>query len=75
MTDCKNCGNIVLTRILEAGVPVLCPTCGPLYSIAKNVSNSSNFSKETKEIATVVCGVLLIAVGAVYLDKLLSSLK
>lgn len=73
--NCNSCGAGFLLTVLEAGVPALCPACGPLYSIAKNVSNSNNFSNEIRSLAGFACAVTLIFIGAIYFDKLLDSLK
>lgn len=59
--------------LLEAGIPRVCPSCGPIYLLAKIVANSPMFSQETKNIAATVCGALLILAGVVYIDNLISQ--
>lgn len=61
-----------VNMLLERGVPALCPSCGLIYSAAKIVANSPEFSTETKNIAGAICGAFLFAVSLVYLDELLS---
>ena len=73
--NCNSCGNEFLHRILEAGVPALCPACGPAYSIAKNISNSNTFSPETRSIAGAMCGIALVFVVAMYADKTVDYLR
>lgn len=64
-----------MQRILEAGVPSLCPACGPAYSIAKSISNSHTFSSETRNIAGTICGVALVFVVAMYADETVDYLR
>ncbi len=70
----KAFGNISIQwiNLLEQGVPGLCPSCGLVYSAAKIVANSPQFSNETKNIAGAICGAFLFAVGLVYLNELFS---
>lgn len=73
--NCQNCSHGFLINLLEAGVPAVCPSCGLTYRIAKHVANSDRFSPEVKEVAAVVCGFLLVFAGALYLDKIIDSLR
>lgn len=61
-------------NLFEQGVSKVCPSCGLIYSVAKIVANSPRFSEETRNFAGAVCGLLLLATGAIYLDKLISRL-
>lgn len=49
-------------RLLETGVPSVCPACGPIYNVAKRVATSPDFSPDVKAIAGGVCLLLLLAV-------------
>ncbi len=60
-------------NLLEQGVPYVCPSCGIIYQGAKFVANSPMFSDETKNLAGVVCGVLLLFSGALLADKLIAK--
>jgi predicted RNA-binding Zn-ribbon protein involved in translation (DUF1610 family) len=72
---CNECsGRNLAINLLEQGVSKVCPSCGLVYYGAKLVANSSAFSKETKEIAGVVCGILLLFTAAFYADKLIAKL-
>ena len=73
INSCDNCGSMILQEILEAGVPALCPACGPLYSVAKAVSNSNKFSAQTRDFAAFACTMALVFAGAIYLDKIIDS--
>lgn len=64
-------GTALAVRILEAGVPYVCPSCGLIYSFAKRVNASTRFSDEARSLAGFVCFALLLCAGAIYADKLL----
>lgn len=49
-------------RLLETGVPSVCPACGPIYSLAKRVITTPNISPDIKAFAGGVCLLLLLAV-------------
>jgi hypothetical protein len=66
--------SIEWTNLLEQGVSKVCPSCGIIYSVAKIVANSPQIPKEAREIASVVCGMLLLFAGAIYVDKLIAKL-
>ena len=68
---CQSCGQGLLIRALEAVVPTLCPSCGPVYALAKNVSRSEKLPSDVTYIAGFVCGVMLLFAGAVCADKLI----
>lgn len=66
--------NINWISLLESRVPFLCPTCGPVYSIAKLVGNSQKIPSQLQEIAAGVCLGMLIWTGASIINDLLKSL-
>ncbi len=72
---CNQCGVIILRQIIEAGVPALCPACGPVYSIAKKVSSSPNISPEAHNVANLVCGGLMFFAALVLIENLTDALK
>ena len=69
--NCQSCGQDLLIRALEAVVPTLCPSCGPVYALAKNVSRSEKFPSEVTNMAGAVCGIMLLFAAAIYADKLI----
>jgi predicted RNA-binding Zn-ribbon protein involved in translation (DUF1610 family) len=72
---CSDCaGRTLAINLLEQGVSKACPSCGLVYYGAKLIATSSSFSKETKEIAGVICGMLLLFTAAFYADKLIEKL-
>jgi hypothetical protein len=70
-----NCGHCntegFLQQILEAGVPMVCPSCGLIYSVAKRISSSSEIPTPFRNLAGVACGVLLLFGAALFVDDLL----
>lgn len=60
-------------KVLETGVPGLCPWCGPVYGVAKRVATSSVLSPQVRDAAALVCVALLVGVGASIVGDLLSS--
>ncbi len=60
-------------NLLERGVPAVCPACGPVYSVAKIVANSPQFSVETRNFAGAICAGLLLIAGVVWVDKLFTK--
>jgi hypothetical protein len=73
--NCKNCGRDLVLKVLEAGVSRVCPVCGPVYSIAKNVSGSNAFSPQTRNAAALLCVGLLGFVAINYSDAIAKFLK
>lgn len=77
------CGNCVQQRplafagkdiewisLLEQGVPALCPECGPIYYGARVISRSTLLPDGVKNLAAMVCGVLLFSAGVKIIDKI-----
>jgi hypothetical protein len=60
-------------KYLEAGVPSLCPLCGPVYSIAKQVATSPRFSPDMMNIAALICVGLLAGVLGKVIQEAISS--
>lgn len=58
--------------LLEGGIPALCPSCGPIYMVAKVISKSPAVPTNVRNISGIVCGFLLFLAGLKYLDKLIS---
>ncbi len=71
--SCAGCGKALLIRALEAVVPTLCPACGPVYALAKNVSKTEAVPANVTGIAGAVCGILLLFAGAKIIDDLFFS--
>lgn len=70
---CAACGHGLLIRALEAVVPTLCPACGPVYALAKNISKTEAVPSNITGIAGAVCSILLIFAGAKIVEDLLFS--
>lgn len=75
ITNCDHCNTIILQQVLEAGIPALCPACGPLYSVAKTVSASSKASAETQFVADLVCAGLVVWAGLSLIDQIAKAIK
>jgi uncharacterized protein (DUF983 family) len=70
--NCPTCGQALLLKALEAVVPTLCPACGPIYALAKNVSKVETGPSNITGIAGAICSVLLLFAGAKIIDDLFS---
>lgn len=71
--SCAVCGQALLLKALEAVIPTICPACGPIYALAKNVSKTEALTSNVTDVAGGVCGVLLLFAGAKIIDDLLFS--
>lgn len=71
--NCAGCGHGLLIKALEAVVPTLCPACGPVYALAKNVSKTEALPSNVTGLAGAVCVILLGFAGAKIIDDLFFS--
>lgn len=62
-------------NLLERGVSAVCPSCGVIYSVAKIVANTPRFSPEARNVAGMICGVLLFLAGVNFVDKLIDRVS
>lgn len=71
--NCAACGRALLIKVLEAVVPNLCPTCRPVYALAKDISKTEAMPSNVAGVASAVCGILLLFAGAKIIDDLFFS--
>jgi len=65
-------GSVQWINLLETQVPMVCPLCGPVYSIAKVIAQTDGTSADVKNAAGIVCLVLLVFAAGHLVDKLVS---